>query len=149
MAQTTEAATTIPAPATVIDLSATGKVTAIKNGQVVFCPANTSYELYLNAPSYTGPVNKPLKGTVRVTARKVWTVPSGGNFIAPIFGPPRIIQGRVRALTARQIIVQAGTLVVVDLPDEDIIFDLATGAIAVGKLVNVTALPGASFEIAL
>jgi hypothetical protein len=129
-------------------LAAAGKVTAVKDGQVVFNPANTSYELYLKCASYAGPLHKPVKGTVRVTARKVWTVPSGGNFIAPIFGTPRIIQGRVRAVTSRQIIVQAGTLVVVDLPDEDIVYDLATGPIAVGNLVNVTALPGASFESA-
>jgi len=147
MAETTGSVTARPS-ATADSHAATGKITAVKEGQVVFCPANTSYELYLKGPSYAGPVKKPVKGTIRVTARKVWTVPSGGNFIAPIFGPPRIIQGRVRAISARQIIVQAGTFIVVELPNDDIVYDLASGPISVGKLVNVTALPGASFEIA-
>src|SRR5271167_2436636 len=97
-------------------LVAAGKVTAVKDGQVVFNPANTSYELYLKCASYAGPLHKPVKGTVRVTARKVWTVPSGGNFIAPIFGTPRTIQGRVRALEQTSMVVQAGTTVVVEVP---------------------------------
>jgi len=147
MAETNATATVSASTGVTAGLAAAGKVTAVKDGQVVFCPANTSYELYLKCPSYAGPMHKPVKGTLRVTARKVWTVPSGGNFIAPIFGPPRIIQGRVRAMTARQIVVQAGTLVLVDLPDDDIVYDLATGPIAVGNLVNVTALPGASFDL--
>jgi hypothetical protein len=142
------AETTVNPPAgSAPELAATGKVTAVMDGQVVFNPANTSYELYLKSPSYAGPLRKPVRGTVRTTARKVWTVPSGGNFIAPIFGPPRIIQGRVRAITARQIVVQAGTLVVVDLPDDDLVYDLACGPITIGTLVNVTALPGASFDL--
>jgi hypothetical protein len=148
MAETTARTTVRPSAAIAAGLAAAGKVTAVKGGEVVFNPANTSYELYLKSPSYAGPLHKPVKGTVRVTARKVWTVPSGGNFIAPIFGTPRIIQGRVRAMTARQIVVQAGTFVLVDLPDDDIVYDLATGPIAVGTLVNVTALPGASFDLA-
>jgi hypothetical protein len=148
MAETTATATVNPYAGVTAGLAAAGKVTAVMDGQVVFSPANTSYELHLKSPSYAGPMNKPVKGTVRVTARKVWTVPSGGNFIAPIFGTPRIVQGRVRAMTARQIVVQAGTLVLVDLPDDDIVYDLATGPIAVGTLVNVTALPGASFDLA-
>jgi len=147
MAETTATATVTPSAGVTAGLAAMGKMTAVKDGEVVFVPANTSYELYLKCPAYAGPLHKPVKGTVRVTARKVWTVPSGGNFIAPIFGPPRIIQGRVRALSARQMVVQAGTLVLVDLPDDEIVYDLATGPITVGALVNVTALPGASFEI--
>ena len=144
MSDLTEPATVQPAPS----LAAAGKVNSVKDGQVVFLPANTSYELHLQSPGYEGPLRKPVTGTVRVKARKVWTVPSGGNFIAPIFGPPRIIQGRVRSLSDRQMIVQAGTLVVVDLPLDDTIYDLASGPITVGNLVNVTAFPGASFEIA-
>ena len=35
----------------------------------------------------------------------------------------------------------------VNLPDDDIVYDLANGPIRVGALVNVTALPGATFEV--
>lgn len=156
MADTTDTAVKTPSSAagstvtgaiTGGDLTAGGKVQAYSDGVVVFLPANTSYELRLLAPNYGGPVGKPVKGVIRVKARKVWTVPSGGNFITPIFGPPRIVQGRVRAIEPNRIVVQAGSLVHVDLPNDDIVYDLADGPITVGRLVNVTALPGATFEL--
>jgi hypothetical protein len=82
-----------------------------------------------------------------VLARKVLTVPPGGNFLAPIIGPPKTIQGRVRALDPKWMIVQAGTAVRVDFPPDDSAFDLARGPIAVGAFVNVIAQPGARFEL--
>ena len=127
-------------------LAAAGKVTSAGGGKIVFAPAGTNYELHLVCPHYAGPTNKPVRGTIRVMARKVWSVPSGGNWIQPIFGPPRIIQGRVRALEATHLVVQAGMPIRVDLPDDDIVYDLANGPISVGVMVNVTALPGATFE---
>jgi hypothetical protein len=127
---------------------ASGKVTAVRDGKVVFAPVNTNYELELVCPSYSGPVNKPVKGMIRVKARKVWTVPSGGNFITPLSGPPKIIQGRVRELEKSWLIVQAGTPITVDLPDSDIVYDLACGPIVVGTIVNVTAFAGGTFELA-
>lgn len=134
--------------ATATAYQASGKVTSVKEGRIVFAPTGTNYELDLVCPGYAGPLNKPVKGTIRVRARKVWTVPSGGNFITPIFGPPKIIQGRVRSLDARTLVVQAGTAITVDLPDEDIVFDLANGAIGEGVMVNVTAFAGGTFELA-
>lgn len=133
--------------ATATAYQATGKVTAVKDGKIVFAPTGTNYELELVCPKYSGPINKPVKGTVRVRARKVWTVPSGGNFITPIFGPPKIIQGRVRSLDARTLVVQAGTAITVELPDDDIVFDLANGAITEGVMVNVTAFAGGTFDL--
>lgn len=126
-------------------LIASGKVTAVREGKIVFAPTGTNYELELVCPSYSGPINKPVKGTIRVKARKVWTVPSGGNFITPIFGPPKIIQGRVYGLEKGWLIVHGGVAVTVDLPDDDIVFDLANGAISQGVMVNVTAFPGGTF----
>jgi hypothetical protein len=128
-------------------LAAAGKVTAAGEGKVVFAPAGTNYELHLLCPGYAGPIGKPVRGTIRVTARKLWTVPSGGNWIQPIFGSPRIIQGRVRALESTHLVVQGGTTIRVDLPDDDIVYDLANGPISIGVMVNVTALPGATFEL--
>ena len=128
---------------------ALGKVLSAGDGAVVFNPAGTNYELKLVAPGYAGPVHgPPVRGILRVTARKVWTVPSGGNFIAPIFGPPRTIQGRVRSIDGNRMVVHAGCQIWVDLPDNDIVYDLACGPIRVGGIVNVSALPGATFELA-
>jgi hypothetical protein len=144
---TTNAMATIASPAVPGTAGvARGRVSGKRDNLVVFAPHGTNYELHLVAPDYSGPVERLGKGVVRVTARKVWTVPSGGNFIAPIFGPPRIVQGRVRALDERTLVVQAGTPVVVELPEDPSGIDLANGPIVVGALVNVTALPGARFE---
>src|SRR5690348_1365619 len=84
------------------DFPAKGKVLDVRDTEkgrlLVFQPAGTNYELHLFADGAVGdvPLNKPVDLRIVVQARKVYTVPSGGNFIAPIFGPPRIIQGRVR-----------------------------------------------------
>jgi hypothetical protein len=125
---------------------ASGKVTGVKDGVVVFNPAGTNYELHLAIPTYAGPVNVPVRCYIRVAARKVYTVPSGGNFISPIFGPPRIVQGRVRWGDARRLVVHAGCPIHVELPRNDNAIDLDEGAIEVGRMVNVACLPGASVE---
>jgi hypothetical protein len=135
-----------PTPAA-SNFSARGKMTGrVGTDGIKFNPSNTNYELHLVAPSYAGPMNTLTSGIVRVVARKVYTVPSGGNFINPIFGQPRTIQGRVRSVDGNSIVVHAGTNVHVKLPDESSAVELANGAIAVGSLVNVVALPGATFE---
>ena len=140
------AQTSIMTPTDSTRVPARGKVVAAKDGAVVFVPTGTSYELHLLAPAYDGPLNALLDGIVRVTARKVYTVPSGGNFITPIFGPPRIIQGRVRALDRQAMVVQAGCPILVEFPPEDTAFEMSHGPITVGGLVNVVAQPGARFE---
>ena len=122
---TTNAMATIASPAVPGAVGvARGQVKESRDHLVIFSPHGTNYELHLVAPSYSGPIASVTEGLVRVTARKVWTVPSGGNFIAPIFGTPRTIQGRVRALDERTLVVQAGTPVVVDLPDDPTAFEL-------------------------
>jgi len=126
---------------------ARGKVTSVTDQIVVFQPANTTYQLHLAPTSpFTGPQDKPLHAIVQVTARKVYTVPSGGNFIQPIFGPPRIVQGRVLYVDERSMVVQAGCPIHVELPSADLAIDLDNGNIAVGTMVNVVALPGAKFS---
>jgi hypothetical protein len=134
----------------VTDFIARGKVTAVRdNNVVVFQPSNTNYELHLavSGGAYDGPVGGLVEGRIRVPARKVLTVPSGGNFVEPIFGQPRTVQGRVRHVEERAIVVQAGTPIVVDLPQADNALDLTNGPIANGTMVNVMALPGATFEL--
>jgi hypothetical protein len=129
-------------------IPAKGKITSAAGGIVKFAPSNTNYVLHLAAPDVDCPLNSLIGGVVRVVARKIYTVSSGGNFISPIFGPPRTIQGRVRALDGRSMIVQAGTPVHVELPAEASAVELANGPISVGSLVNVVAFPGATFELA-
>ena len=136
MTQTTTATT----------LAATGRVIRTLDGMLVFNPAGTNYELHLAAPNFDGPLNRPLKCIIRVKARKVYTVPSGGNFITPLFGPPRMVQGRVRSGDERSLVVQAGCPIHVQLPLETAAIDLDKGPIAVGGIVNVVCEPGAQVE---
>src|SRR5580698_5969040 len=128
--------------------AARGKVTEFRNGTVVFNPSGTNYKLHLAAASYGGPLNQPISAVVRVTARKVYTVPSGGNFIAPIFGQPRTLQGRVVSVADNMMVIHAGLPVVVDLPSSETAIDLDNGLITVGSMVNVVAMPQARFALA-
>ena len=137
MAPSTEITTSVPARGKVIDRRG--------GDRIVFAPQNTNYELELLSDDYRGPLHVLTDGHIRVMARKVWTVPSGGNFISPIFGPPRSIQGRVRAIGDKSIVVQAGCPITVELPVNNSGIDLAHGPIQVGAIVNVVALPGAGF----
>jgi len=131
------------------DFPARGKVIDVRENVVVFCPHGTSYQLHLRTEeSYDGPRDTPVLALIRVAARKVYTVPRGGNFIAPIFGPPRIAQGRVRFIDERALVVQAGAPVIVDLPGADSAIDLTEGQIQLNHLVNATLLPGATFQLA-
>ena len=135
----------MPSP---LDFPTKGKVKDTRAGEVVFLPAGTNYELYLKTGSYNGPTNLPVLALIRATARKVYTVPSGGNFITPIQGPPRIVQGRVLWADDQTLVVRAGANVIVELPAADSAIDLDEGPIALNKMVNVTLFPGATFELA-
>lgn len=130
------------------DFPARGKVIRVEDGAVIFAPSNTTYELKLvTAMPYTGAVGALVDGFVKLRARKLWTVASGGNFVTPIQGPPRIVQGRIKFLDQQSMVVQAGLPVMVQLPPSDSQYDLNNGPLTVGTLVNCTVLPGAAFEL--
>lgn len=143
----TERAATAEVSASTLWVPARGRLVALKDGVLVFAPSGTNYQLRLMVGAeFSAAVGALVEGVVRVAARKVWTVSSGGNFIAPIFGPPRTLQGKVRALGERTLLVQAGLPVAVDLPEDPTAYELAHGPIRAGAMVNVMALPGARFE---
>jgi len=126
---------------------ASGKILKTADGAVVFNPNGTRYELHLVVSSYDGPIGKPVKAVIRVAARKMYTVPSGGSYITPIFGPPRIVQGIVRQADPRSIVVHAaGCPIQVNLPNAEAAIDLDDGPIYLGKMVNVVCEPGAQVE---
>ncbi|HZK81387.1 MAG TPA: hypothetical protein VFC46_09980 [Humisphaera sp.] len=131
---------------TAMENTAFGKVTAIRDNLVIFSPAGGSYEMHLVCPGFARTLNTPIHGVVRVKARKIYTVPSGGLFVTPIFGPPRIIQGRIKSLDRNSMVLHAGGNIVVDFPAGDDAFELANGPLTVGKMANVVAWPGATFE---
>jgi len=128
------------------DFPAIGQVMAVDDQAVVFQPLGTRYGLRLKTASeYGGAVGQRIEGLIRAVARKLITVPSGGNFVAPIVGPPRTIQGRIVHLDEKQMVVQAGTPFIVELPAEDDAIELTHGPLAVGALVNVALLPSPRF----
>jgi len=129
------------------DYPATGKVTGLKNGLVAFSPRDTNYDLHLIG-AYSGVLGAQVKAYVRGKVRKLWTVPSGGNFVTPIFGTPRIVQGRIRHIDGNFVVIRAGLDIIIELPAADDALDLANGGLALGAMINVTLLPGATFELA-
>ena len=130
------------------DFVAVGRVVSVEDNAVVFHPLNSNYEWKLaTASRYDGPVNERIECRLYVRARKLYTVPSGGNFVQPIFGPPRIIQGRIKHLEEGTMVVHGGAPFVVELPEDEAAYDMGRGFLAVGGLVNVVALPGARFEL--
>jgi hypothetical protein len=135
---------------TSIPLTGRGKIASLGvGGIVVFAPSNTKYELHLlvTGGRYEGPVGKPIEGIIRVKARKLWSVPSGGNFVSPLFGEPRTIQGRVRQMSDGMLVVHAGTNFHIELPTGSSGIELTSGPISIGTMVNVMAMPDATFEL--
>jgi hypothetical protein len=129
------------------EFTSRGKILSIDAGHVVFCPAGTNYQIKLLTPEpYAGPAATSVEVTLQATARKMWTVASGGNFVAPIFGPPRIVQGRVKWLDQNTLVVHAGPTFHIALPAADSAMDLTHGGIGVGSLVNVALMPGATLN---
>ncbi len=133
----------------VTDFVAQGKVSEVRDDAVIFRPAATQYALELKPAggSFTGPIGVPVEALIRAVARKVWTVPSGGLFVTPLSGPPKIIQGRVLHVEDRRIVLHAGSPFIIDLPEADTAYDLQIGGIRAGGMVNVTIFPGATIEL--
>ena len=132
-----------------LDHATKGDVIAVNGSAVVFQPLNTTYNLHLQPAGGTAPVAGPLAAVVRATARKVYTVPSGGLFVSPIMGVPKILQGRVIAAAGGYITLDCGVIINIKLPTIAGSVDMARGPISVGSLVNVVATAGTTLEQAL
>jgi hypothetical protein len=136
-------------PPSPLDYPARGKILRVDGDVVVFNPAATTYELRLTHAG--GELPKPSNTTVscyvRATARKIWTMASGGNFVTPIFGPPKVVQGMVRYLEQGLAVVHAGLPILLTLPPNGTEYDLINGPVVPGVMVNATLLAGASFEL--
>jgi hypothetical protein len=133
-----------------LDFPARGKVLRVEGDLVVFNPSGTTYELHLTnkGGGTVAPSQYSVSAYVRCNARKVWTMPTGGNFVTPIFGPPKVLQGMVRYIEERLVVLQAGLPVIVTLPAEETAYDLVNGPVVPGGIINATLLPGGSFELA-
>ena len=127
--------------------NAHGVVKSAGNGKLLLEVSATHYELHLESDSSSVP-GSYINGTVCVQARKVWTICAGGSFTSPLIGSPRVIQGRVKSVEGNRLVVQAGFPISVELPQDKTGLDLKNGPLQAGVMVNITANPGAKFEVA-
>jgi len=127
--------------------TAKGVVKSAANGKLVLKLSSTQYELHLDS-DFLADRGSQIKGRVCVQARKVWTIRAGGSFTSPLIGTPRVVQGRIKSVDGNRLIVQAGFPIAVELPRDAAGFDLKNGPLQAGVMVNITALPGAKFEVA-
>src|SRR5688572_13360748 len=100
------------------DFPTRGKIVVVEEGLAKFAPAETRYQWHLGLQGKHDnlPIGAPIEVFIYVDARKLYTVQSGGNFVEPIVGPPRIIQGRVRFVSDSVIVVNASANFIVTLP---------------------------------
>ena len=95
-----------------------------------------------DAAALAGRVGKRVQGIVRGKAQRAWQAAAGGCFIEPVWGAPRIVQGRVLA---------------VDLDANAVLLDLAfpawvtleasqnAGSFQTGDMLNFYVESGMSF----
>ena len=135
--------------ATPLDFPARGKILRIENNLVIFNPSGTTYELHLVSAGgdLPEPSSRVVSCHIRATARKVWTMASGGNFVTPIFGTPRVLQGRVRYLEEGLAVIQGGVPIVLTLPADPTAFDLVNGPVVPAGMLNATLVPGTTIEL--
>ena len=96
-------------------------VDKVENGQVTLCVPGMNYA---NTFALPGAVPAALvagasvRGTIHATAWKVDRVETGGNYVEPLAGRPRRMQGAVVAVNpaANELTVQVGYEAVVKLP---------------------------------
>ncbi|MFP4144538.1 MAG: hypothetical protein ACOCTI_05810 [Phycisphaeraceae bacterium] len=138
MSQTHAPSTTAPA--------VTGRIDEISDQQIVLEVLGTDYRLHLvPVGRIAGEKGDRVTGVIRLQARRVDVVPSGGRFVEPVFGRPRRLQGRVLGgdLGENTLFLHCGAPVVAKLSEPQQARDFA-----VGQMVSFDALAGASFETA-
>lgn len=87
---------------------------------VTFAVPGTDYQILLGVLTrVTSPTGKRLVGTIRVSARRIDLVHTGGRYIEPVYGRPRRIQGNVIAvdLASKSLIIDACVPMVVKPTD--------------------------------
>lgn len=102
-----------PAPTTAIDPTlarATLLEDAPEGGGILKLGfANTSYQVYLEAEGPTGVApGKRVIGVIGARSKRIDRVATGGQYIEPVYGRPRRVQGRVVRIVDGKVVVNAG-----------------------------------------
>jgi hypothetical protein len=119
------------------------KLVSLDAGFGIFAVPGTGYRLTLEVPEgFDAPIGRRIRGRVRGRALRMHRTGAGGNFIEPLDGRPRIVQGTVLAI---------------DLAADEVLMDLvvpirlemfegqSASEFATGEMVNFYMHPGASF----
>lgn len=115
--------------------------------RIVLSFPGTSYQIHLETlRALDTPLGKRAVGTIRVQARRVDVVDTGGRYVEPVYGRPRRVQGRVVSLdhAANAIVVDAGVPIELKLGKLQSASDFRED-----DLVSCDVLPGASFAAAV
>ncbi|MEM1165777.1 MAG: hypothetical protein AAGI30_05735 [Planctomycetota bacterium] len=110
---------------------------------IVLSIPETSYELHLvSLQALETAIGKRAIGTIRVQARRMDSVETGGRYVEPVYGRPRRVQGRVIAIepASNAITVDAGVPIECRLNKHQKASDFAEGDFVSGDV-----LPGATF----
>ncbi len=139
-----ESAPTAGAPAPRGNPSHARGTLAGKSGEeIIFAIPETNYELLLSVlrePSVEK--GKKIAGVIRVDARRVDLVRTGGRYVEPVYGRPRRLQGDVIAVDPanRTLTVNAAIPFVAKLQKSQ-----PVDQFKVGDFVAFECMPGASF----
>ena len=123
-----------------------GVLESLDDDEIILAVHHTEYKLHLSltpAQGFTASVGSPIKGTIHARALRMHAARGGGRFIEPVWGAPRIVAGRVRAVDGpqRRLLVDTGVPMWVEAPkDQDL------GVIRKGELINFYVESGACFQ---
>jgi hypothetical protein len=139
-----------PAPTTPIDpthargtFGANVAETATKPAYVTINVPNTSYELHLRpVGAVKAESGKRIVGVIHAKARRIDLTQTGGQFIEPVMGRPRRVQGTVIAVVGDAVVVNAGVPIHCTPTDAR----QQASQFTPGQFVGFDVLDGATFE---
>lgn len=144
-ADTTDSVPTSTPATTALD-RATLRLESLSDGVAAFSVPGTQYRLDLAvAGGLDGSVGRRVRGRVRGRALRMHRAGAGGNFIEPLQGRPRIVQGTVLAVDpgANEVILDLVVPVRVAMQAGQ-----SATAFSTGDVVNFYMEPGTRFEAA-
>lgn len=125
---------------------ARGRLEALDDRRLVLAVPNTDYRLHLvpTAPAarIKTPIGKRIRGVIEAKALRMHNAHGGGLYIEPVYGVPRIVQGRVLAVDPERnrLLMNMAVPVWVSMHEQQRVDD-----IALDQLVNFYVESGATF----
>ena len=123
--------TTDPQSAEIANAAARYRIVEKTDSTITLKIPGTDYQLQLDIDSpIDTPVGKHVSGEVHTTALRMHQSDTGGQFIEPVYGRPRIVQGLVQALDPanHRVLFQMMVPVWVTLKESQSIDDFKPGA---------------------